>query len=84
MGKQLVRWLPVTNEERYSKYNRKKLYRYLIIILSFMVIVLESFALFKVISYLWGLIPFVLSCIVKFLNEKESIKVVDKKKSKKE
>jgi len=61
----------VTNEEKYNKYKRKKIYRYLIIILSFSVIVLEAFALFNVISYLWGLIPFVLSCIVKYLNEKE-------------
>lgn len=61
----------MTNEEKYKKYKRKKIYKYLIIILSFSVIILESFALFKVISYLWGLIPFVLSCIVKYLNEKE-------------
>ncbi len=61
----------MTNEEKYKKYKRKKIYKYLIIILSFSVIVLESFALFKVISYLWGLIPFILSCIVKYLNEKE-------------
>lgn len=61
----------MTNEEKYKKYKRKKIYRYLIIILSFSVIVLEAFALFNVISYLWGLIPFVLSCIVKYLNEKE-------------
>ena len=67
----LVRWLLVTNEEKFNKYKRKQLYRYLIIILSFSVIVLESFALFKVISYLWGLIPFVLSCIVKYLQDRE-------------
>ena len=68
----------MTNEEKYSKYKRRKIYRYLIIILSFSVIVLESFALFKVISYLWGLIPFVLSCIVKYLLERE----IDNKKKK--
>ena len=66
----------MTNEEKYSQYKRRKIYRYLIIIFSFLVIVLEAFALFKVISYLWGLIPFILSCIVKYLFERE----VDKKK----
>lgn len=68
----------MTNEEREKHYKRKKTYRYLIIVLSFLVIVLESFALFKVISYVWGLIPFVLSCIIKYLNERE--KSIDKKK----
>jgi len=71
----------VTNAEIEKQYKRKKLYRYLIIILSFLVIVLESFALFKVISYLWGLIPFVLSCIVKYLNERE---ITNKEKTKKD
>ena len=61
----------MTNEEREKHYKRKKTYQYLIIVLSFLVIVLESFALFKVISYVWGLIPFVLSCLVKYLNDKE-------------
>lgn len=64
----------MNNDKIYNSYKRKKIYRYLIILFSFMVIVLESFALFKVISYLWGLIPFVLSCIVKYLNEKENVK----------
>ncbi|MBR3660606.1 MAG: hypothetical protein IKN63_01730 [Bacilli bacterium] len=68
----------MTNEDRVKHYRLKKLYRYLIIFLSFLVIVLESFALFKVISYLWGLIPFVLSCIIKFLNEKEVKKIKSK------
>ena len=68
----------MTNEERVKHYRLKKLYKYLIILLSFAVITLEAFALFKVISYLWGLIPFILSCIVKFLNERE----IEKDKSK--
>ena len=61
----------MTNDQKIKSYKKRKLYRYLIILFSFMVIVLESFALFKVISYLWGLIPFILSCIFKYLNEKE-------------
>ena len=68
----------MTNEEKFNKYKRKQIYRYLIILLSFSVIVLEAFALFNVISYLWGLIPFVLSCIVKYLRDRE----IDNKKKK--
>ena len=71
----------MTNDDKVKSYKRKKLYKYLVIILSFAVIVLESFALFKVISYLWGLIPFVLSCIVKYLNERE---IKNKEKPKKD
>ena len=71
MEKKLVRWLQVTNDEKVKRYKKRKIYRYLIILFSFMVIILESFALFKVISYLWGLIPFVLSCIVKYLYQRE-------------
>ena len=62
----------MTNDDKVKRYRRKKIYRYLIIILSFMIVVLESFALFNVISYLWGLIPFVINCIVKYLNDKEN------------
>ena len=68
----------MTNEERFNKYRREQIYRYLIILFSFLVIVLESFAIFNVISYLWGLIPFVLSCIVKYLRDRE----IDNKKKK--
>ncbi|MBQ8891278.1 MAG: hypothetical protein IJ068_00225 [Bacilli bacterium] len=61
----------MTNEDKVKSYKKRKLFRYLIIIFSFLVVVLESFALFNVISYLWGLIPFVFSCIFKYLNELE-------------
>lgn len=61
----------MNNEQIEREYKKKKIARLLIIVLSFLVIVLESLALFKIISYLWGLIPFVLSCIVKYFYEKK-------------
>ncbi len=54
------------NDKKVKEYKKRQLLKYAIIILSFMVIVLESLALFKVISYLWGLIPFLGNCIVKY------------------
>ena len=61
----------MNNEKIEKEYKKKKIARLLIIVLSFLVIVLESLALFKIISYLWGLIPFVLSCIVKYFYERK-------------
>ncbi len=61
----------MNNEQIEKEYKKKKIARLLIIVLSFLVIVLESLALFKIISYLWGLIPFVLSCIVKYFYERK-------------
>ena len=71
----------MTNEDKYKKYKTRKILRYGMILCSFMVIVLESFALFKVISMYWGCIPFFLSFIFKFFYEKDDFK---KDKSKKE
>ena len=68
----------MTNEEKFKKYKKKEFLRYLIITLNFSVIVLESFALFKVISLYWGFIPLFLSILVKFLYEKEVGKKVKK------
>ena len=65
----------MSNDDKVKVYKKRKIYRYLIIIFSFMVIALESFALFNVISYLWGLIPFILTCILKYLNAKEFNKI---------
>ena len=56
----------MTNEEKYNVYKKKKILRYLMIIFSFLTIVLESFALFKAISFLFGLIPFSLLYITKY------------------
>ena len=56
--------------------------KYLVIGLSFLTIVLESFALFGMISYLWGLIPFVLTYLVKYLFAKQYDKNKDDHKKK--
>ena len=69
------------NDLQFKEYKKKKIYKYLIITLSLLTIILESLALFKVISYVWGLIPFVLCYIVKYFYTGNSIK---KKKNKKE
>ena len=56
----------MTNEEKYNVYKKKKILRYLMIIFSFLTIVLEAFALFRVISFLFGLIPFCLLYVTKY------------------
>ena len=60
----------MTNDEKYNIYKKKKIFRYLIILFSLLTIFLEALALFRVISYLYGLIPFVLLYIVKYFNAK--------------
>lgn len=59
------------NDKKLKEYRERKILKYLQIFFSFAVIVLESFALFQVISYLWGFIPFVLNIIVKYLLDKK-------------
>ena len=56
----------MTNEEKYNVYKKKKIFRCLIILFSLLTIFLEALALFRVISYLYGLIPFVILYIVKY------------------
>ena len=50
----------MTNDEKYNIYKKKKKLKYLIIFFSLLTIFLEALALFRVISYLYGLIPFVI------------------------
>ncbi len=73
----------MNNEEKYQKYKKKKLYKYLIIIFSLATIILESFALFQMISIFWGLIPFVLTyyfkCLYQDIPYKEMFKLKRKK-----
>lgn len=59
------------NDKKVEYYKKKTILKYLLIVCSLSVIVLEAFALFNKISYLWGLIPFLLNCIIKFLYEKK-------------
>ncbi|MBQ8472363.1 MAG: hypothetical protein IJ501_02540 [Bacilli bacterium] len=54
------------NDKKIKEYKKRKILKYLIIFLSLLTITLESLALFKMISYLWGLIPFVICYIVKY------------------
>ena len=53
------------NDNKYQEYKKKKLLKYLIIILSLFVIVLEVLALFNVINMIWGLIVFVVLYFIK-------------------
>lgn len=68
------------NDLKIKEYKKIKIYKYLIITLSLLTIILESLALFKVISYVWGLIPFVICYIVKYFYTGNSIKKKDNKK----
>ena len=72
----------MNNEEKEKKYKKKKLYKNLIIVLSLATIILESLALFQMISCLWGFIPFFLSYYFKSLYEEVNLKEVFKRKKK--
>ena len=66
MVKILVRWLQVSNEDKVNKYYKKKILKYIIIVLSLATITSEAFALFQMISFLWGLGTFAILYIVKY------------------
>lgn len=72
----------MNNEDKVKNYKLKKIYKSLIIITSLLTIILESFALFGMISFLWGFIPFFLSYYFKGLYEDVSIKDIFKRKKK--
>jgi len=55
------------NDLKYKNYKQQQIIKYSVIVLSFLTIVLESLALFGMISYLWGLIPFVLTYFIKYM-----------------
>lgn len=67
------------NDKKVKEYRKKQILKYLMIVCSLSVIVLESFALFNMISYLWGVIPFVLNLIIKYFYEKENKTTIKKK-----
>lgn len=54
-----------TNDEKVKAYQRQKILKWIIIILSIAVIVLEVLALLKIISMLWGLLVFIIIYILK-------------------
>ena len=53
------------NDIKIKEYKRKKLFLYLYIIFSIMIIVLEILALFKIISMIWGLLVFIILFFLK-------------------
>lgn len=65
-----------SNDKKYQEYKKKKILKYIVILLNFLTIVLESFALFGMMSYIWGLIPFSICYVVKYFcqENRESIK----------
>ena len=72
------------NDKKLKEYKKRKILKYLIIFLSLLTITLESLALFKMISYVWGLIPFIICYIVKYFYEGNTIELKkdDQKKKK--
>ena len=82
----MVRWLQVTNinDEKFKEYRKRKILKYLIILFCLFTIFLEGLALFKVISYIWGLIPFIITYIIKYFYVKNDFKVNKKNKVKNE
>lgn len=53
------------NDKKYNDFKKKKIFRYIYIVLSLLVIVLELLALFNVINMIWGLILFILLFFLK-------------------
>ena len=53
------------NDKKIAEYRKKQIIKWVIIILSIAVIVLEVLALFKVISLLWGLALFIIIYLLK-------------------
>lgn len=69
----------MTNDLKYQEYLKRTFLRYSTIFLSILTIVLEILALFGFMSFIWGLIPFILSNVAKYFYTKKNEKV-DKKK----
>lgn len=55
----------MNNDEKIKKYRYNKVKKWIIIILSLGVIVLEVLALLKIISMLWGCLVFIIIYILK-------------------
>ena len=53
------------NDLKYKEYQKKKIVKYIILLLSIVIIVLEVLALFQVISMLWGILLFIILYIIK-------------------
>ena len=53
----------MNGDEKYQRYRKRKILRYLIILGTILTIVLEVLALMKKLSFVYGIIPFVLVVI---------------------
>ena len=80
----------MSNEDKFNEYKKRKLLRYLMMFLSLVTITLEAFALFQMISFLWGLATFAILYVVKYFyfgkvakEDSSKDKKTDKKVSKK-
>ena len=73
----------MTNDEKVKEYQKKKIAKYSILIFSFLTIILESLALFQMISYLWGLIPFFITYMIKYFYQGNSLNKKKKNDQKK-
>ena len=60
----------MNNEVRYKEYKKKKILRFLILVFSLIVIILEILAIFKVIHFIWGLLAFGLVYLLKYFFQK--------------
>jgi len=60
----------MNNEVRYKEYKKKKILKFLILIFSLIVIVLEILAIFKVIHFVWGLMSFGIVYLLKYFFQK--------------
>ena len=54
-----------TNDDKIKSYQRKKVLKWIIIVLSLLVIVLEVLALLDIINMLWGCLVFIIIYILK-------------------
>ena len=55
----------MNNDEKIKKYRKEKIKKWVIVILSLGVIVLEVLALLKIINMLWGCLVFIIIYILK-------------------
>ena len=53
------------NDQKYHNYQKNKVFKYIYVVLSIAVIILEILALFRVISMLWGLVIFIIIYLLK-------------------
>ena len=60
----------MNNEKKYKKYLNNRIIKYILIILALCITVLEILALCKVISFIWGLVAFIIFYVLKYFYTK--------------